>query len=185
MVKKYNKAIILLTSIFIISGCSKSNPTSTIDDLLVHFEETDLSVETQTLTLEEKAFVEKFKKKLKETQKKLGIKPKNRKDAPVESKVVRVESIKIKVLRYADNMMAQEAYEKFIEKEEKQKRRAKEKAIPYSRDTYFLNGPFILEINHWKARLKNGKLDTGWPEKIEIGESSLMRTKEAFESFPI
>ena len=181
--KKYKKAVILITSIFIISGCSKSKPTSTIEDLLVHFEEVGLSVMPQDLTPEEKAFLEKFNKKMKETQKKLGIKPKNRKDAPVESKVVRLESVKVKVLRYVNNVMAQEAYEKFVEKEEKQRRRAKEKVIPYSRDTYFLNGLFILEISHWKARLKNGKLDMGWPDKIEIDESSLMRIEEVFESY--
>ena len=58
----------------------------------------------------------------------------------MEYKTVRLQSIKVNVKRYANDVIAQEVYEKYIRKEEKEKKRANENAIPYRKDTYFLNG---------------------------------------------
>ncbi|MDP1852817.1 MAG: hypothetical protein Q8L26_01220 [Candidatus Omnitrophota bacterium] len=173
MLKNIFKISILLSLGFLfILGCGK---TKNIDDLLLHFKNHGLSVEEPpVLTKEEKQVVEGAKNMFTAMGFKAG------KKAPVERKKKIVEGVKIGINRYANNTLAQEAYQNLTAFEGRRKKRAHEDTSPYFQKNYFLSAPFILEIAYYDVKLVPGALA---PYKVRIDESVLSRIKKAFEDF--
>jgi hypothetical protein len=60
------------------------------------------------------------------------------------------------------------------------KKRAIEKSSPYFKKGYFLNAPFLLEVEYYKVKILPGGLGA---DKISIDETALSKIKQAFESF--
>ena len=165
---------ILLSFAFFLalSGCGNSK---NINDLLAYFKSQGLSIEEPAaLTVEEKETVEGVKTMFSA----MGIK--GAKKHPVERKKKVVGGIKVEIYRFANKALAQEAYDNFIDFEERRKKRAHEKSSPYFKTSYYLNAQFLLQLRHYKARLVPGGLGA---DKIAIDESVLFKIKNTFEDF--
>lgn len=166
----FELGILLSLGFLFISGCAKNK---NIDDLLLHFESQGLSVEDPpALTTEEKRVVDGAKKMFAAAGIKGG---KN-----IESKTKVIASIKVRILQYSTLTAAEKAYKFFTQGEERRKKDSRERSYTYFRTDHFINGRFVLQIDHYKVKLASGGMS---PNKINIDEAALSKIKQAFESF--
>lgn len=149
-------------------GCSQP----TINDLLVHFEKSGLSVEdAPPLEGPEKEAVENARKAL-------G----GRKSAAVERKIAIVDSIKIKIYRYKNNSTAKDIYEKFMEMEDRSKQLAQMRNTEYHQTTYLLKGPFIILIRHWTIKSLDD-LRNLTPTEVNVPDSFINKIEQELDNF--
>ncbi len=179
----------LLVYLFL-AGCS-SRPQTTITDLLIHFEKSDIDVETNPVTPQEKEAFQKTLKKLLALEKKypfLAKKAKKRKRPYEEMKVVALDGLRVIIYRYKNEDKARQAYERFLAREEPQKKRNEEgrhPLFPRLKYTYLQHGPFLIKIPHWKPKVTKGRLSLLPPSVTEINPdpATVEKIKEALESF--
>ena len=171
--KSRSKFVYLVSLIFLMFLCGCAQQTSTIDELVVHFENSGLSVQDPPpLDGREKEAVEKTSKALE----RLGAGSKSK---LVESKTMIIDSVKVKMRRYQNAPAAQTEYENYVKKEAKKKQRSKKRNAPYNKSTYLLNGAFIIQIRHWNIK----SLDDFKPTKVDVPISSVNKIKKVFDEF--
>lgn len=160
---------------------SKVLPLSMVTD---NFTKQGLSVTQQQNSAEEQQFVDNFKAELGSAQSKAGIDPNNNKELAVNSQTVIVNGIAVKLQAFYSSEFAQKAYAKNVATQTKRQEDAQNRNYPYNRTDYFVNGPFLMSINYYKAELVGGKLSPT-PKALTLDEAEVGKITQAFKSLAI
>jgi hypothetical protein len=158
--------------------------TPQINSVVEHLKKQGLVVSDQQNSVEEQKFVDNFKKDVAATQKSVGIVPSVINTSSHSRKTLVVNDIALNIESYASVDSAAKAYEKNVAVQTRRRQDAENRKYQYNRTDYYLNGPFLMSIAHYKVELVNGKLSTK-PRLLELDKNEIEKIVRAFQSSPI
>jgi|GEM_PF-4436971 len=153
----------------------------TIDQLITYFRDQGLTVTDYVQSAEMQQFGDRAENEIAKAKKKLGIEddPAKNPNQSIDGRPLVVNGIKVYVNVYLNPTIAREHYLKGLTRQEERKRRAEEDGLPYYQTDYFVNGYYLMHVDHWQATLINGVLSMR-PNIVTINANDLAKITDTF-----
>jgi hypothetical protein len=178
--QKKTAFIFLLTVVIAVGAVFLSHQQKSISGLVDHFNKRGLhaQVYNESQTDKEQKVVEDFRGLIEDAQQVSG----SRSPLIIDTQVLLVDGIAFKVTQYKEEAEAKKVYMLLESLDKSGRERDEKQGLPHDQSEFFLNGQFLIRIDHYDVRIEDGTPGLT-KTNLELDPATIVMIQTAFAKF--